>query len=103
MITLETMNTCDGIALHQLRTHPEVVQYINRAIDTTVADMEDFITVINADPHKRLYKIIISSDATFIGTIALKHIDHNTKYSKVGYELLPDHQRKGSCSQHYLK
>jgi len=99
-IKLKLVNKTDAANIHFLRTNAEVAGFINRDINKTVSEIEEFIEKVTADSNKMLFfKIETKNDNKFVGTICLKNIDLQNKYAEVGYELLPNFQGKGWMSE----
>lgn len=72
-IRLNLVDKSDVANIHTLRTNAEVASFINRDINKTVSETEEFIKKVTADSNKMLfYKIETKVDHNFVGTICLK-------------------------------
>lgn len=98
-IQLKIVEKSDAESLFKLRTNPEVSQFVNRDLNKTLADIEEFIDHKINNQNEILFFIIKTiPENELAGTICLWKIDHEKKYAEVGYELFPNFQGRGIMS-----
>lgn len=98
-IKLKIVEKADAERLFKLRTDPEVSQFVNRDLNKTLADIEEFIEhKINHQNEVLFFTIKTIPENELAGTICLWNIDQEKKYAEVGYELFPHFQGRGIMS-----
>ena len=93
-LKLSAPKKSDATNLFYLRTNPIVNRFIKRKLPQNITDTELFIEQRNADNTNYFFTIKTLENSKLVGTICLKNIDRLGKYAEVGYELLPDFQKK---------
>lgn len=94
-VNLRIPEITDADHLFQLRTNPEVNQYLDRTPPATIREVEEFIENRRADQQAYYFIIDLLPEHTFAGTICLWNINRQLKSAEVGFELLPAFQGKG--------
>ncbi|UEG49164.1 GNAT family N-acetyltransferase [Ferruginibacter lapsinanis] len=88
----------DAKGILHIRSNDIVNRYIDRPKANTIEDAKEFLTRIeNLTNNKGCYywAIFLKETQELIGTICYFNFDNERRMAEIGYELLPDHQRKG--------
>ncbi|MES2332107.1 MAG: GNAT family N-acetyltransferase [Bacteroidota bacterium] len=97
-LTLRQLITNDEQPIFTLRSDTEVNKFLGRKMADSLDDARKFINTVNEniDKNTSLYWAITFSDKNeLVGTICLFcFLDENDK-CEIGYELLPNFQRRG--------
>jgi [ribosomal protein S5]-alanine N-acetyltransferase len=97
-VVLRPLLVSDAASIFSLRSDPAVNKYITRPKPATIAEVEDFIEMINAAiaQDKSIYWVIaLKNDPAPIGTICLWNFSNEKNCAELGYELLPKFQGQG--------
>ncbi len=97
-IKLRALKKEDMNALYEIRHSLEISKYIDRKIDETHEETEDFINKIIAgyeDYQWYFWGIELKETETLIGTICLWNINYDENKAEIGYELRESFQNKG--------
>ncbi|MEL6675994.1 MAG: GNAT family N-acetyltransferase [Bacteroidota bacterium] len=96
----------DVIALHVMRIHPAVNEFLDRPVPETEADSRDFLRKIQAGyaENKWLYWAIERKEKPgLIGTICLWQFSEDMRSAELGYELHPAYQGRGFMGESLRK
>lgn len=88
--------------IFKIRSNRIINQFVNRIPPKTNYDALDFILTIKkrTQNNETFYWGISSKDQQdLIGTVCLYRFSEDRTEAEVGYELLPDHHRKGIMSE----
>jgi len=97
-LTLRQLTLEDDNEIFLLRSDRSVNKYLDRPIAKTVDDARQFINKINTGISKNeliYWAITFKNHPKLIGTICLWNISEDCTKAEIGFELLPDYQRKG--------
>lgn len=86
----------------RIRSNELINKYVTRNSPKTNYEALDFILSIKkkTENNETLYLGVSYKDqSSIIGTICLWNFSEDRKIAEVGYELLPDHHRKGIMSE----
>lgn len=102
-LLLRKQSTSDAAVLFSLRTHPEVMRYIDRPKPSAVADSQAVIHHINEDFMKGknvIWAITFKeSPDQMIGNLGFWRTDLENHRAEIGYMLHPDYWRQGILSE----
>ena len=101
-LILRNMILDDYKDLHDIRFHPEVLKHIKREIVEDKSEFKSFITDRLKDIRNGnvcFWGISTHDDPKLIGTICLWNFNSAKTIAEIGYELHPDHHRKGFMSE----
>ena len=101
-LILRKLELNDAAEILKLRSDERVNQYLDRPKTTTIDEALEFINKItNGIKNEESYYwvICLANDYKLAGTICLWNIDKDNSRIEVGYELLPDFQRKGFAEE----
>lgn len=105
-LLLRQLTIADGDKLAFLRSDESVNKYINRPKSSTREEALQFIQKINngISANECLYWVLTEKGpAELVGTICLWNFKDQATIAEVGFELLPDFQRKGIMQEALLK
>ncbi|HEU0227617.1 MAG TPA: GNAT family N-acetyltransferase [Arachidicoccus soli] len=88
----------DADEIFALRSNNQVNKYLDRKASNSIDDAKNFIRTIleNIQRNDSIYwAITLNSADRLIGTICLFDFSNDSLKAEIGYELLPDFQRKG--------
>ena len=92
----------DAKEIYAIRSHPEVMKYMDSTPHTSIKDSEEFI-VKNFDSYKNsngiFWAIIEKSSGVFIGDFSYWNFDKKNKRGEIGYSLKPKYWGKGYMSE----
>lgn len=86
----------------KIRSNNITNQFVKRIPPKTNYDALDFILTIKKRVENKetfYWGISLKNQTNLIGTICLYRFSEDRKEAEVGYELLPDHHRKGLMSE----
>jgi [ribosomal protein S5]-alanine N-acetyltransferase len=92
----------DVSVLFQMRSDPEVMQYIDRPIPKSEEEIVALVELIQrraAENEGISWAISLRDDPTFIGTISFHRLIKENYRAEVGYMLHPAHQGKGIMNE----
>lgn len=95
---LRALTNSDIAAIYALRSNPEIATYLRRPLARSEKDVADFIEKINKGliEKKWIYwGVTLINNPKIIGTICLWNFSKKENSGEIGYELLPNFQRKG--------
>lgn len=95
-LQIQTVELSDMHEIHQLRKNPKVSKFIQRDINKSLKEVQNFI-----EERKRLdyYLSIKLLNSQFVGTVALWNINVSENYCELGYELPPVFHNNGLMSE----
>ena len=105
-LTLRQLISSDDKEIFALRSDDNVNKFLDRKPSKSIDDAKKFIQTINENIQRKdsLYWAIILNDTDkLIGTICLFDFSNDNLKAEIGYELLPDFQRKGIMQEAILK
>ncbi len=88
----------DENKIFQLRSDENISKYLTRPLQKTIDEARAFIQKINTgiEKNESLYWVLcLKNDPSLIGTICIWNISREHERAEVGFELLPDFQKKG--------
>lgn len=88
----------DSNLIHKLHSDPVINAFVGRENVATLKQAQEYIERINGMVKKKecLYWVItLSNNDTLIGSVCCWNFDHESDIVEIGYEMLPDFQRKG--------
>ncbi len=97
-LTLRQLVSSDTNEIFALRSNGNVNKYLDRKRSKSIDDAKTFIQTINENIQRNnsiYWAITLSNTDKLIGTICLFDFSHDNSKAEIGYELLPDFQRKG--------
>lgn len=97
-LILREVTHADNPQLLYLRTHPEVMQYIDRPINDTPESITKFIDMLVNNRIKNegiSWSICLKEDNVMIGDVAFWRLQPEHHRAEIGYMLHPSFQRKG--------
>ena len=101
-LSLRRMTRDDAEQLFYLRSHADVMKYIDRPMAKTVEDAVAYIDMIDFHIGRNEvinWAIALKDANKLIGTICLWKFEKENYRSEVGYLLHPDFQRKGIMTE----
>ncbi|MBS1929907.1 MAG: GNAT family N-acetyltransferase [Bacteroidetes bacterium] len=105
-LLLRRLEIKDECEIFQLRSDKIVSKYLTRHLCKTMEEARAFIQKINVaiENNESVYwAICLKKDKKFIGTICLWNISWENERAEVGFELLPDFQKKGYMREALIK
>ena len=84
--------------LFSIRTNPNINRYIDRTPPSSLVDVKQFITKINAgfsEGNWIYWGIWLKAQSKLIGTVCLWNFSKDRLIAEIGYELLPSFTGKG--------
>ena len=96
---LDSVNLED---LHKLRSNNEIVKYVDKSIDQSIEETQQFIEKINEGVQEQswyYWSIIQTDKLVLIGTICLWAFDKNKTSAEIGFELHPAYQGMGVMTE----
>lgn len=103
-LVLRKLVDSDKKAIFDIRSNKEVNKFIDRHAPENISDIETFIRMIDQliNTNKGIYWVIEHNN-TLIGSIGLRHFNHDFSYAEIGYELHLDFHKKGFMSESLQK
>lgn len=101
-LTLRQMQQSDLDAIFALYSTDDVTGFIDIESISTKDEAQELLDFfINFYNDKKLIRwaITLTGDDTLIGTIGFNYFDGDAQWSEIGYDLHPDHWRKGIMSE----
>ena len=97
-LLLRRINEADANEIFELRSDDDVNRYLDRQPASSVADALKHIE--NLERHMNtsrlpVWAITIKPDPKLVGCILLFEYNEQENSAEIGFELLPNHQRKG--------
>ena len=99
---LRKLELTDWKEISVLRSDPNINKYIQRELDSSREAAEAFIQKIREGIDSKSYyywAINLKESTQLIGTICLWNLDVDSRKAEVGFDLLPEFQRKGYMSE----
>jgi ribosomal-protein-alanine N-acetyltransferase len=97
-IVLRRVTLEDGMALFEMRSNVEAMQYIGRPIAETIEDAHDLIRRIDEMMAKETavhWAITLKGEDELIGTIGFWQLLKQSRRTEIGYMLHPNWHRQG--------
>ncbi len=97
-LVLRSLQEADVQQLFELRSNPAMSLYINRAVSSSIEEVQTFIERISKNANEGAvgyWAITLQGDDRLIGTACVFNISNDHHRAEVGYELLPAYQGKG--------
>ncbi|GAU77008.1 GNAT family N-acetyltransferase [Fusibacter sp. 3D3] len=97
-IRLRALKKEDISALYEIRHSREISKYIDRKIDETYEETEQFIDKIIAgyeDHQWYFWGIELKETKAIIGTLCLWNINYDANKGELGYEIIESNQKNG--------
>ena len=95
-LVLRPITLADEDLVFSLRSSEEVNKYIDREKCTSRKQAIEFIEKIDALGNEGLYRVIfLRKEKIAVGGVCLLRPDWTNNVCEIGYELLPEYQRKG--------
>jgi ribosomal-protein-alanine N-acetyltransferase len=97
-LVLREMTEADAPEVFIMRSHPEVVKYVDRAPAVSVDEALQFIRMIQGhltDGKGICWAITLKGSDTLIGTVDIWRISPEHFRAEIGYALLPQHHGSG--------
>ncbi len=88
--------------IYLLRSHPKVNLHIKRSPPASIKEAEVFIERITkgiAEESLLFWVIVPKGETELVGSICLWNFSNDKKVAELGYDLLPEHQRKGIMAE----
>ena len=104
-LSLRKLSVDDANEIYFLRSDKHINKYLDRPKATSIEDANNFISKINhaIENNESVYwAISFKDDSRLIGSICLWNFAIEENKAEVGYELLPDFQRKGITQEALL-
>lgn len=101
-LSLRMITPNDAQDIFEIRSNPEINQFLHRNPPKNSFDALEFILSINqksANKEIIFWGISLQNPLKLIGTICLWKFSENRKTAELGYELLPDYHGKGIMSE----
>jgi len=101
-LILRQVNESDASEVFFLRSSPEVGKYIARDFQTEISQSIKFIKDRNVDISQNkigYWGITLKNNSKLIGTICLWNFTEDNTVAEVGYDLMPEFQKKGIMSE----
>ena len=101
-LRLRKLGARDKSAIFALRSDEEVRRYLNRPLFTEQKQAVEFVDFICSGIEKEqwwYWAITLGEEDELIGTICLWNIAADQSSAEIGFELLPDYQRKGIMNE----
>ena len=101
-VLLRQLRESDAIAISRLRSDDSVNRYIDRAKELGKDAALAFISKINDSLRSGkcfYWAVCLKNDPGLIGTVCVFNLTEDKTVAELGYELSPDHQRKGIASE----
>lgn len=101
-LVLQEINEVHTEDILLIRSNEVTNQYVKRRSPRNNYDALEFILHIKKETQDKkvaFFGISYKDSRNLIGTICLWNFSENRKIAEVGYELLPDHHRKGIMSE----
>lgn len=97
-LLLREVTEADAPEVFVMRSHPEVVKYVDRAPAVSVDEALQFIRMIKGhltDSKGICWAITLKGSDTLIGTVDIWRISPEHFRAEIGYALLPQHHGRG--------
>jgi len=101
-LILRQLEETDAPEMFELRSHPEVMKYIDRPRPRTVLEADLHIQLILEKQKKGEginWAIVPKGHVKMVGTIGLFGIEPENFRAEIGYTLMPEFHRKGLMSE----
>lgn len=101
-LILQEINEANTEDILRIRSNDVTNQYVKRKSPRNNYDALEFILHIKKETQDKkvaFFGISYKNSRNLIGTICLWNFSEDRKTAEVGYELLPDHHRKGIMSE----
>jgi len=101
-LILRNIESTDAELIHKLRSDEVVNQFVGRDNSSTVEKAKEFILKIQnlVEKNEGLYWIIRRKENNdLVGTVCLWNFDTENEIVEIGYEMLPEFQRKGIMTE----
>ncbi len=103
---LRAINNDDKKEIFALRSNPQVMEHISRALAKNIEEAQTFINKITKgiNEDKLVYwGITLKVDDSLIGTICLWNISLDNYRAELGYELMPKYQGQGLMQEAFTR
>lgn len=97
-LILRQLVDSDADEIFALRSNNQVNKYLDRKASNSIDEAKNFIRTIHENIQKNdsiYWAIALNGADRLIGTICLFDFSDDNLKAEIGYELLPDFQRKG--------
>ena len=97
-LTLRQLVSSDDNEIFALRSNENINKYLNRKPAQSIDDAKNFIQAVNENISRNdsvYWAITLKGTDKLIGTICLFDFSDDNLKAEIGYELLPNFQRKG--------
>ncbi len=101
-LVLRALVQGDAEVIYHLRSVPENLHYVDMVAYRDVSRAARFIDRVMRDvSREQVYFWGMEEEAsgTLVGTICLWSFSEDRKWAEVGYELLPDHKKRGFMTE----
>ena len=101
-LELRKIGIQDADEIYFLRSNPDVNKYIQREPCKGKDEAESFISkrIEDIEANKLfLWAITFKGSPKLVGSICLWNIDWTKNYAEIGFDLLPDFQKKGIMNE----
>jgi ribosomal-protein-alanine N-acetyltransferase len=97
-LRLRALSSLDAQQIHELRSDPKIAELTGRVPSTGIEDALIHIKKIEdlIEHNESIYWVIsFKDDPALAGTICFWNFDTENESAEIGYELLPEFQKKG--------
>ena len=100
-LKLRDIKNDDRIAIFNIRSNSEINEFIDRNLPDSIEEIDSFIKKIKYSNKERssYYWVIEDEGKRIIGTICLWNFSDDKRTAEIGYELLPEFQKKGIMTE----
>ena len=101
-LVLRRLDENDRSVIFLIRSNKEIAKYLDRTVYKSEKEAAEFITKINNGIINKewfYWAICKKNDGACIGTICLWNLSEQESKAEIGFELLPDYQRKGYMTE----
>lgn len=101
-IVLRSLSENDYPEIYALRSNASVNTFLNRKPCASITEAKEFIAIIleNSNQGDSYYWAIASlEDNSLLGTICIYAISEQDRSCQIGYELMPQQQKKGYVTE----
>ena len=105
-LILKQISTEDAQAIFDLRSDPEINEFLDRKLCETTEEAKSFINIINENIKKSTtyyWSIFFTNTELLVGTICLFNICNKKKECEIGFELLMKYHKQGIMQECLLE